>query len=185
MRRFRLLFLISIFLLCGALISQVALADTVDRQGTLSITPSVGYFRYSGKRHIESQALPALYLGYGFTPQVSGEVFYTSLSSNFRHQDHQSIEGDIYALDGLYHFRVTSPLQPYIAAGVGAIQLRPPATGDAKTQSNLNVGAGIEYGFSNRFSLRAGAHDFYTMVGGKQDILFDAGLTIYFWKLMA
>lgn len=167
-------------LLLGVSYSSLALS----RQGYLMVTPSVGYFRYADKRDIDSEVLPTISIGFGFTEAISGELFYAGLSSKLKNNSDQNIEGDLLALNGLYHFRIGTVLQPYVTAGVGAIQLNPPAPADAKVQANLNAGGGLEYGFSDRLSLRVGARDFYTMVGGKNDWLIDCGLTINLWKFL-
>lgn len=160
-----------------------SLAYALSRQNYLIATPSLGFFRYANKRHLDSAMVPAIEIGYGFSERISGELLYASLSSNNKGEDHDNVEGDLYAVNGLYHFRLSSAWQPYLTAGVGAMQLNPPTSqGDAKVQANLNAGAGLEYRFSDRISLQASVHDFYTMVGGKNDILILGGLTFYFWK---
>lgn len=152
-----------------------------NRQGAIILTPIVGYYHYTDKRHIDNQTMGGFNLGYGLYDQWSAEFFFGKISSRQERNDKRGVSGELYLLNGAYHFRVFSPLQPYVFGGVGAMRLGPETNGDANTQANFDAGGGLAYFFSDNIALRGDVRDVYTPVGGKNDYLASFGVSILFF----
>jgi OmpA-OmpF porin, OOP family len=169
---------------CFALIGFVVLfgftqiAFAANRSGAFIITPAMGYYSYAGKRHVDDQAMPNINLGYGFDDHWSAELFLGDVSTEESRANKRSINGGVYTLASMYHFRIYSKVQPYLLAGAGAINLHPHSNRDADVQANINAGAGLAYFFNDQIALRADVRDLYTIVGGKHDLLANFGVSI-------
>ena len=155
-----------------------ATAFTVNRYHAWIIAPSVSDYHYANKRHIDDQAMPGLSLGYGLTQTIGAELYFGRIITNQTRETKRDVRGLLFALDGFYNFRSSEPFQPYVLAGVGAMHLTPPTANDADTEANINGGAGIAYFFSNQIALRLDGRDFYTIVGGKNDVSANFGVVI-------
>ncbi len=86
------------------------------------------------------------------------------------------MHGFLYTADGLYRFKPMSVTQPYVLAGVGVLSLKPNAN-NGVNQGNVNAGAGLQVFFKSWGALRAEVKDIYTLSGGKNDILINAGIS--------
>ena len=150
-----------------------------NRTGVFILTPTIGYYQFDRKWHLESQTMPVLNLGYGLNTHVSAELSVANLSSKHSDTKH-SVEGSFYLLNGLYHFKISQKAQPYVLAGVGLINVYPHAETEISLQANLNIGCGLEYFFSDKMALRADVRDVYTPLGDKQDILMLFGVSFLF-----
>ena len=165
--------IITFFLVCN--VSAVP-----NRTGVFFLTPSIGYYQFDRKWHLESQTMPVLNVGYGLSDHVSAELLLANISSKQTFGTKHSVEGSFYLLDGLYHFRVSRKAQPYVLAGVGLINVYPHAETEISLQTSLNVGGGLEYLFSDKIALRADVRDVYTPPGDKQDLFVLFGVSFLF-----
>jgi len=152
----------------------------VNRNGALIITPMIGRYNYASKRHLENQTFGSLSLGYGLTDQISAELFMGNLTTN-RKTDDEGVSGGVYNLNAVYHFLPAFKFQPYVLGGVGVVHLHPSARGDADVQTSINAGVGIAYYFNDQIGLRADARDLYVMAGGKNDLMFNFGVSFLFF----
>lgn len=66
-------------------------------------------------------------------------------------------------------------VEPYLLAGVGVIGLNPNRN-DGHNEGNMNFGIGSDFFIEKSIAFRIEARDFYTFVGGKNDILIGAGI---------
>lgn len=150
----------------------------VTMQGQYILSPSVGYLRYASKRHLDSQALLGVGIGYGLTQAVHTEFYIGRLMTNRSRDNKRDVRGGIYLLDGYYQFRSDANLQPYLFGGVGAMHFNPSYDNDPDMEANLNAGGGLAYFFSQQIALRGDVRDIYTMSGGRQDILFNGSVVV-------
>ncbi len=157
-----------------------AKAMAENREGAITITPGMGAYLFDSKRNIENPALYNLGVGYDFTNNWGVEALIGMMNSNTKGAASKAdVHGNLYTLDGMYHFNTTSPFEPYVLAGIGMLDLSP--NGDqAGTQANLNGGAGLEYFIHRDIALRGDVRDVYTMTSGKNDYLVNFGVSILF-----
>lgn len=150
-----------------------------NRANSLTFTGGVGTEFFSAKRQINNVTVPFIAAGYNFTDNWGIETTWGTFKTTFRNQTptDRQISGTLFLVDGLYHFGPYYRfLQPYAMAGIGITGLSPNHT-DSTNEGNINAGAGVQL-FANKIvAFRIDARDIYTMVGGKNDIFLDAGVT--------
>lgn len=166
--------------------SFTAKAMAEHREGAFSISPGVGAYMFDSKRSIQNPALFNLGLGYDFTNSWSVEALVGMINSNTKGTPSRKTTGELYTLDGVYHFNADHPFEPYVLAGIGMLNLDPngnvssanPHGDDANNQANINGGLGLEYFVHPNIALRGDIRDIYTMSGGKNDYLANFGVSI-------
>lgn len=173
----------SLLLFCMASISIVGFTHVYagNRPGAISLTLGGGYDYFSSKRLIQNTGTPLGILGYDFTNSWGFEALYGAFSTKFNNSvgDSRQIRGSLLLLDGVYHFITCTRIEPFITAGTGITTLNPNRN-DANNEANVNLGLGVELFASKSIALRLDARDLYTIVGGKNDVLVDAGVTFLF-----
>lgn len=180
--------LYNFILTCLAFISITATNTTIyaqSRPGALSFTLGGGYEYFASKRRMENTGLGFFALGYDFTDHWGIEGFLAGFRTHFQRNvnDDRRIGGTLFLIDGVYHFNSYGPLpytlQPYVLAGLGVTGLNPSLT-DANNEGNINAGLGLALSLHRIVALRFEARDFYTFVGGKNDVVLDAGISFIF-----
>src|SRR5262245_31246716 len=175
-------------LTCLGLISIATTNTTAyaqSRPGALSFTFGGGYEYFASKRRMENTGLGFFALGYDFTYHWGIEGFLAGFRTDFKRNVHndERINGTLFAINGVYHFDPYGcepyTLQPYILAGLGVTGLNPNLT-DANNEGNVNAGLGLALTLHKAVALRFEARDFYTFVGGKNDVVLDAGISFIF-----
>jgi hypothetical protein len=164
------------FCLLSLLLCQSALA--FNKAGNVSITPGAGYDYFSSKRHMTNTGIPFGIVGYNFTDNWAIE----GLLGFFRTTYHGSViqnpnvDGTMFAVNAVYHFAPYYCFQPYVLAGPGAMSMDPNGT-DSHGQGNFNAAVGVQIFSDEVVALRLEARDFYTFVGGQNDVFLNAGVT--------
>lgn len=150
------------------------------RAGAATFTFGSGYDFFATKRHIENTDIPFVAAGYDFTDHWGIEAIYGIFNTNFKKSvpDDRQIKGTLFAVDGVYHFSPYKMIEPYLMAGVGIIGLNPNRS-DANNEGAINAGAGVLLFANEAVAFRVEARDFYTTVGGKNDIYLDGGVTFF------
>lgn len=160
----------------SALICQNSWA--FNKAGDVSLTVAGGYDYFSGKRNIKNTGIPFAALGYNFTDQWGLEAllgfFHTKSRATATYN--KNVDGNMVAIDVLYHFQPYYYIQPYVLAGPGILDFNPNGT-DAHAQGNINAAVGAQLFIHDRIAFRFEARDWYTFVGGKNDVLLSAGMT--------
>lgn len=141
-----------------------------------------GYDFFASKRHIQNASVGYGIVGYNFTENWGIEGLagmFTTYSRRASNYD-QNIRGRLFAVDGVY--RVTNIyhdcIEPFILAGVGATSLSESGP-DANDEGNINAGVGVHIFANEIVALRLEARDFYTIVGGKNDVLLGGGVSFF------
>ncbi len=130
---------------------------------TYSFSPMIGLYEFEGDQDLDTSPVLSLRLAYQFTSRwaLEGAFEFIPSESNAGLTSGQDVDGFLYHLDGLYHFRTAKKFVPYLVAGLGAITLDDNPQGD---DTNLigNYGLGAKYFFDDQFALRADVrHIFY------------------------
>jgi len=149
-----------------------------NRPATLSLSAGAGNFYFGSKRHIDNTALGFVGAGYNFTYHWGIDT----LLGFFLTQSHKSVDhgkqvnGTVFAFDALYRFSPYGNFEPYVLAGPGILGLSPNGD-DPNNEGNINAGIGTQYFIDKSIAFRVEARDFYTITGGKNDVMLDAGIT--------
>lgn len=162
-----------------ASIASFSTAYAGNRANTATLTLGAGYEYFTDKRKIENTSMPMVMLGYNFTQHWGAEALLGIFNTDFKSSvnDDRQINGTLFALDAMYHFNpFRSVVEPFVLAGVGATGLNPNRQ-DGHNEGNINAGLGAQIFFDKSIAFRVEARDFYTWVGGKNDYMFDAGVT--------
>lgn len=150
------------------------------RPGTLTFTVGGGYDFFAHRRHLQNAGVPMVALGYDFTDHWGIEglagFFHAKFKKHFH--DREKRTGNLYAIDGIYHFFPYKFFEPYILAGVGLTSLKINHS-DANDQGNINGGIGLQLFIDPLIAFRLEARDFYTIINGKNDVLLDAGIIFF------
>ncbi len=152
--------------------------------GDFSLALNAGYEFFAAKRNIENTAVPYGVLGYNFTDQwgIEGLIGFLTTNSTNGSNNSQQIKGALYAVDGSYRFTPYQEIfQPFILAGVGVTHLNPNAS-SAHDEGNINAGVGADIFFYPSIAYRFEIRDFYTLIGGKNDVLAAFGVN-FLWSL--
>lgn len=148
------------------------------RAGAGSFTLGAGYYHFAPKRHVGNTGVKFGELGYDFNEHwgIEGLLGFYVTDSHQPQIYGRSVNGTIFAINGIYRFCTYYHIQPYVLLGPGAISMHPNAN-DANTEGNINGGIGAQYFFHPSIALRAEARDFYTFVGGKNDYFLNGGVS--------
>lgn len=169
-----------------SLLSVIAVTSTIGQAGNrpCAVTFSIGdaYYHFAAKRKIEYTWLPNLAVGYNFDRHLGIEASIGQVNTNTTKANatpKQGVHGYLYMIDGLYHFNPYQNLEPYVAAGIGVLSIRPNGV-DSEKQGNINAGLGLQYFVASSIAFRAEARDVYTLTGGKNDYMLNLGMSFLF-----
>lgn len=164
-----------------AAISYSSITFAINAANNWTFTLGGGYDRFAQKRNIDNTGVTFGSLGYNFTDQLGLEAllgFFTT-SSHQPQDNNRQINGTMFALDGIYRFHAYRCFQTYVLAGPGILGMNPNGN-DAHAQGNVNAGVGTQYFFSDKIALRLELRDFYTFIGGKNDVFINGGVSFLF-----
>jgi OmpA-OmpF porin, OOP family len=176
----------SLILACASFISltsSTTFAET--KANSITFTLGGGYYYFATKRDMDNTGIGFGGLGYNFTNHWGVEAILGGLNTHFKDSvnDDRSINGTLFSFDGVYHFSpfYRETFEPYLMAGVGVLGLNPNRN-EANNEGNINAAAGLNLFIDKIIAFRVEARDFYTIVGGKNDVMLDGGVTV-FWNL--
>lgn len=169
-------------------LSATAFADTSSNThynpGEFYFSPGVAYYHFSEKRDLQNTAMANLSAGFVVSNQFSLETFYgqaatdetpASLDKNTRFY--------LYSGEGVYHFTSAADevIHPYMLAGLSVTnQNDNNASSGNTTLLGVNAGVGVEYFVNSSISLFSDVRDIYTLSGGKNDYMLNAGIKFLF-----
>lgn len=176
MKLSRCFFLVSLFTL---FLQSAAFAFNQANQWKLGLGGGVAFL--SSRHHVNHPPVALLNAGYNLTDRwgVQGMVAFFSTNSTRASIKDQHVSGNFYAFDVLYHASPWHQFQPYAALGPSVVSLNPNGS-DANNEGGLNGALGTEWFAGKRMALYLELRDFYTMVGGKNDVFPNAGL-VFLW----
>lgn len=159
--------------------SSCAFAGNAASDATLTL--GGGYDRFDTKRNIDNTGVTYASLAYNLTTEWGVEALLGSfISTSHRPEDDgRQVRGALFALDGIYRFLPRNCFEPYVVAGPGATGMSPNGY-DAHVQGNVNAGVGAQYFISKSIALKVEVRDFYTFVGGKNDVFVNGGVSFLF-----
>ncbi len=185
-----------------ALIGITLLGNSValgsNRSGAVTFSPMYGYYYFASKRrNTHDVATPGIAIAYDFAPCLALEAAWASVNPRHsRHHDHDSDDvtnpfvyqnpnphrgkqGNLYVLDGIFRFGSFSVIEPYVSLGLGVLSIKYNGN-DATNQANANAALGTQIFIDPSIAFRAEVRDLYTFVGGKNDVMVNAGMSFLF-----
>lgn len=156
------------------------------------INPQVGYYFFDSKRpdgvnvDVEDDVFYGIGLGWQFNSPFALEFNYMTMDTEFEDTPVE-LDYDQYRLDGLYHFYSGDNYMgggwlPYLAFGVGQGYFEVPDTDAEDDETQINLGGGIQYLFTDNVGLRTDARAIYGVDNDTVDYAVTLGLAIYFGK---
>lgn len=168
----------NLFFLLAAISTSAATAGNYP--GAVTLTLADAYYAFSTKRHIDNIAMPNFELAYNFDEIWAVEAGYGIINTDQKPAlGNSSVHGGLFTLDGIYRFTPGKMFEPYVLAGIGIIGLNPNGN-DSENQGNINAGIGTQIFFDKTIALRGEVKDFYTMSGGKNDVMLNFGVSFLF-----
>jgi len=168
--------MVSLFLLLYPCISMTVLAEI--KPNTFNLTPLIGGYAFEGNQNLEDGPLFGLGLGYNFDKHWGAEVQFNNIDTEVDDTG-ESVDGYLYRLDGLYHFRPDSKFVPYLAAGIGAITLDPDKSG-SETEALINGGGGLKYFATESIALRGDIRYILSSGSTHNNLAYFLGVTFQF-----
>ncbi|OGT40182.1 MAG: hypothetical protein A3F12_07985 [Gammaproteobacteria bacterium RIFCSPHIGHO2_12_FULL_38_14] len=156
-------------------------ANAEENSPIWSITLGDGHAFFAKRRSLENANLPFVAAGYFFNQRYEIEALAGSFNTKFKNptSTERQINGLLFALDGVYHASLSTVIKPFFMAGLGVFAFSEART-DSNDQGNINAGIGSNFFISPSIAFRLELRDFYTIVGGYNDILLDGGLSVFF-----
>ena len=154
------------------------------KAGDISISPQIGGYVFDDDRHIKSDPVYGLGLGYNITDRIGVEGVI-----NYVDGEMKSIGTDaevfLYRLDGLYHFILDKGVYPYVAAGMGVISIDKKGIDD-DNDFIFNYGGGIKFLIKERMYVRGDVRNVLAFNGDtNSDLIYTVGLTFLLGKKAA
>jgi OOP family OmpA-OmpF porin len=146
-----------------------------NREGAFTLSPFAGGqgFPFGGESHYDADFDWGVRAGYNFSSRLGAELIF---GTNKTVHDPEAQRCDInqYGADVLYFFRPDKKLMPFLAAGLGVLDVNFHGTYDGthslsdETNPYLNVGVGLEYGVTSWLGLRADFREAVMLNSGDQ-----------------
>lgn len=147
--------------------------------GEVFINPALGVMSFDSDRDLDSATVGALGLEYQISERWGVEVL--GLTGD---ADHNLLSDDIdvtaYRLDGLYYLNAIDKFQPYLAAGIGRLDLEGPSAFGDYDEDQYNFGGGVRYLINDQLSARADARAIHGEDNSTWDSLITIGLSVAF-----
>ncbi|MHB1947320.1 MAG: outer membrane beta-barrel protein [Gammaproteobacteria bacterium] len=150
--------------------------------GAVTVSLSDAYYHFASKRNLSNIWMPNVALAYNFDNHWAVEAG-AGLLNTYMHRplvtSVTKTHGFLYTATGIYRIGSYCRFEPYVAAGLGMLTLRPYST-DSQYQGNINAGVGTQWFVSPQIAFRAEARDLYTIAGGKNDFMLNFGMSFLF-----
>lgn len=164
--------------------ATVFAAGAAYNPGEFYFSPGVAYYHFSEKRDLQNTAMANLSAGFVVADQWSLEAFYGQAATNETPSNFdKSTRFYIYSGEAVYHFNAEADaiIHPYLLTGLSITnQEDSDHSAGNTTLLGMNAGVGVEYFVNPNISLFTDARDIYTLSGGKNDWMLNAGIKFLF-----
>jgi outer membrane beta-barrel protein len=175
----RILFLLSVLVLLCASVSP-GFAGV--QEGSISVSPYVGGYVFDGAYELNHAPVFGLRIGYALDKHIGiealGEYVDTEVDAPKTKRNNATASSTGARLEGLYHFMPDGKFVPFVAVGVGGINI------DAWKVSETNFaaayGVGLKYFITDSLALRADARHIAVFGSLHSNLSYTAGITYAF-----
>lgn len=152
-----------------------------NRAGDITFSGGGAYYWFANKRAIENDAFAFGIVGFDLSDLWSVEAMYGGFVTFFddRIHDDRRINASLFTIDAVYRFGDFCRFEPYVLGGFGILGLSHNRN-EANNEGNINLGLGAQYFIADTLAFRADVRDIYTIVGGKNDVMADFGMSLLF-----
>ncbi len=167
-------------MMAAAVLSTTAFAG--HQSNRFSFLIGGGYTHLASGHHLDNATSPVFGAAYDLSRRLSASLMVVPFASKAKNTARDSVNSQLYTLNGRYHFQVDQKLQPYLTAGLGVVHIRYPTglVSNSNTETVMNAGGGAQYFFSPSIALEAGARDAYAPATGRHDLYFHVGYRFFF-----
>lgn len=169
---------IAVFLILGLILALSGPAAAENRAGAFNVTPFAGYYVFEGDQNLDNALTYGLGLGYNITENWGVELIYNRFDTDSS-LGLGDADGNIFHLDGLYHFMPESNFVPYLGFGVGYSGVQYDWQDD-DDDFNMNYGAGFKYYLTDMIALRLDARHLIQFGDPEHNFVAYGGLTFQF-----
>jgi len=148
-----------------------------NRPGAVTLTLADAYYHFSSAWGLKNASMPNFSLAYNIDKHWAVEGSAGVLNTNQRTSG-VGEHGFLYTLDGLYRLAPHKHFEPYFIAGLGVLGIRPQINNNSEHEGNVNAGIGTQFFADRSIALRAEFRDIYTLSGGKNDWMLNAGVSL-------
>jgi OmpA-OmpF porin, OOP family len=166
-------------MVCLLFIARTAAAEI--RAGAITLTPSIGGYYFEGNQNLDEEFAYGLAVGYHFDTHWAAEAVLNYIDTEFEKGGHRGrgVDTYLYHVDALYHFMPSEKLVPYVAIGVGGIDINPQII-KSDNDFAANYGGGIKYFISENVALRADVRHVMSFDKTYNNLMYTAGVTFLF-----
>lgn len=175
MRSNRVFIVLGVILFCLTIVGS---ARGEMKSGAFSVTPFFGGYVFEGNQDLKDGLTYGLGLGYNLGEHWGAEAVFNYVDTEFE-EGSGDVDGYLYRLDCLYHFKAFQRLVPYLAAGIGGITLDPDRNDD-DTDFLVNYGAGLKYFLTETVALRGDVRHIISFDETQNNLAYTLGLTFLF-----
>lgn len=156
----------AVFLFFLLVLSLPVLSHAEIKEGSVEITPVLGYQIFDAQKHFGSRPFYGGRVGYNITKHIGleGGFDYVEARASFLHADL------------VYHFTPDKKLVPFAIGGFGWAHMRPNNREHYEAVMS-NFGLGFKYFFTPNMALRADVRD---VIASRQSVAATVGLTFAF-----
>jgi OOP family OmpA-OmpF porin len=163
---------IKILLLCmvGMVTLYTSDLNAQVKPGSFTLSPFIGSYFFDGDQNLLNTITYGASLGYNFTEHwgIEGSLNYLNTKAEIGGAD---VDGFLYRIDGLYNFTPQKRWTPYLAVGLGGLNLD-------ENDFIANYGVGFKYFFNDKVAFRADLRHVLPFPGN--NFLYTVGLSFAF-----
>jgi OOP family OmpA-OmpF porin len=160
-----------------AALGMAGFATSASAQVPITITLGGTHYTWDSDRSIDDEVVPAGAIEYRFGENWAAEFNYAAGEVNDSNTG-QDVDIDTWHLGGLYYITPQDSLHPYLGFGAGELNRDFDSGSEGDTQ--LNVGAGFRYYFTDHWNWRADARYLYAPDDERGDIALSLGISYSF-----
>ncbi len=152
-----------------------------ERRDTIYINPFAGFQYFDDKRSLDESATYGFGVEYRFLPNWAIEGVYSRANADHKYSNGDSDFEEV-RVDGTYYFAgPEEKWNPYVSLGAGHADFgndssRMGTSGSNHDETRVNVGTGVRYNVTDKFSLRGDLREFH----GIDESTFDTQVSLGF-----
>lgn len=145
----------------------------------ISVTAGGTIYSFDEDREVDDDVFPFAAIEYRFGQHWATEFFYSYGDGDPDDDNRQGVDVTNWHLDGLYYLLPNGNWHPYLAFGAGEME-RDWDVGGEFVDTQLNVGAGFRYYFTERWNWRGDARLLQSLDENDTDVAVSLGISYSF-----
>ncbi|MBI5675186.1 MAG: OmpA family protein [Nitrospirae bacterium] len=150
------------------------------KAGFFTLTPYLGGYSFSHEEGMKNGSAVGLGFGYNYTDRLGVEAVFNYVDFKTKSTNHNA-DAKLLRFDGLYDLMPKDKLAPYLAAGLGFIDVSSDNKEDGFSVL-FDFGAGLKYSINDKLQLRGDVRNIYEIDGSDNHQIYTVGITYLFGK---